>query len=76
MNDNTEKRDTILEKETSRREFLKVAGIGLAGTFMALTFGCATTSQTKDGKKVLLLKTPEGVIVHDQIGRASCRERV
>lgn len=73
MNDNTEKRDSILEKETSRREFLKVAGIGLAGTFMALTFGCATTAQTKDGKKVLVLKTPEGVIVHDPNLCVACK---
>ena len=84
MSENKEKRENLLEKETSRRDFLRVAGIGLAGTFVALTFGCATTAQTKDGRTVKVLKTAEGVIVHDpnvcvackQIGRASCRERV
>lgn len=63
----------FLNKETSRREFLRMAGMGLAGTFIALNFGCATTVQTKDGKQVKVWKTAQGVIVHDPSRCVGCK---
>ncbi len=65
MSELTEKREGFLEKEQSRRDFLKVTGISLAGAFVALTLGGATSVKVKDGKEVKIWKTPTGVIVHD-----------
>jgi Fe-S-cluster-containing dehydrogenase component len=57
---------------SSRREFLRMAGTGLAGAFAAAALGCVSF-ETRDGKKVRVWKTSSGAIVHDASRCVGCR---
>ena len=57
---------------SSRRDFLKLTGAGLAGAFAAVTLGC-TTMETRDGRKVTVYATSSGAIVHEPNLCVGCR---
>ena len=73
MSDSLEKREGFLEKAQSRRDFLKLAGGSLAGAFVALTLGCATTVRTKEGQELRVWATPTGALVHDPNRCVGCK---
>jgi len=49
---------------TSRRDFLRLAGVGLAGAFAATALGCVSM-KTRDGRTVDVWATSSGAMVHD-----------
>ena len=57
---------------SSRREFLRLAGTGLAGAFAAAALGCVSFD-TRDGRKVKAFATSSGAIVHDPSRCVGCR---
>lgn len=57
---------------SSRREFLRLAGTGLAGAFAAAALGCVSFD-TRDGRKVKVWATSSGAIVHDPHLCVGCR---
>ena len=73
MSDSTEKREGILGKDQTRRDFLKMTGTGLAGAFVALTLGCATTVRTREGNELRVWATPQGALVHDPNRCVGCK---
>lgn len=73
MSDSTEKREGLFDKAQSRRDFLRMTGTGLAGAFVALTLGCATTVRSRDGRELRVWKTPSGVLVHDPNRCVGCK---
>jgi Fe-S-cluster-containing dehydrogenase component len=73
MSDTKQDREGFLEKATSRLDFLKVTGVGLAGAFVALTMGCATTVRSRDGKELRVWALPAGALVHDPNRCVACK---
>ncbi len=75
MSDSTEKREGegLLGKQTSRRDFLKYAGGGLAGALAMITLGCATTVRTREGRELRVWATPAGALVHDPNRCVGCK---
>lgn len=57
---------------SSRREFLRLAGTGLAGAFAAAALGCVSFD-TRDGRKVKVWATSTGAIVHEPNLCVGCR---
>jgi Fe-S-cluster-containing dehydrogenase component len=57
---------------SSRREFLRLAGTGLAGAFAAAALGCVSFD-TRDGRKVKAWALSSGAIVHDPNLCVGCR---
>lgn len=60
------------KRTTSRRDFLKLAGAGLAGAFAATALGCVSM-KTRDGRKVDVWALSSGAIVHDPNLCVACR---
>jgi len=75
MNDSTERRDKegLLGKTSSRRDFLKFAGMGLAGTFVTLSLGGAAAFKAKDGRELKVWALPTGALVHDPNRCVGCK---
>jgi ferredoxin len=64
--------DKSTPKTQSRRDFLKVTGMGLAGAFAAAALGCISVD-TRDGRKLKAWRTSSGAIVHDPNLCVGCR---
>jgi Fe-S-cluster-containing dehydrogenase component len=64
--------DKSTPKTQTRRDFLKVTGIGLAGAFAAAALGCISVD-TRDGRKLKAWRTSSGAIVHDPNRCVGCR---
>ncbi len=67
--------ERLVNRTTSRREFLKVGGMGVAGTILTTSLlgflgGCATTGAA--GKK-RVWATASGAIVHDTARCSACK---
>lgn len=64
--------DLSRPKTQSRRDFLKITGVGLAGAFAAAALGCISVD-TRDGRKLKAWRTSSGAIVHDANLCVGCR---
>lgn len=64
---------SLFGKSQTRRDFLKVAGGGLAAAFVALTLGGAARVKIKGGNEVKVWMTPNGVMVQDVRLCVGCR---
>lgn len=70
----TQEKKGMFERMTSRREFLKLSGAGIAGTALSFTLinfltGCATTPTSN----VKVWQTASGAIIHDANRCVGCR---
>ncbi len=73
MSESKEKEEGLLGSTSSRRDFLRIAGTGIAGAFVTLTLGCATMVRTQDGKNLKVWATPSGAMVQDPNLCVGCR---
>ncbi|HSV56290.1 MAG TPA: 4Fe-4S dicluster domain-containing protein, partial [Magnetospirillaceae bacterium] len=73
MSESKDQEEGLLGSPSSRRDFLRIAGTGIAGAFVTLTLGCATMVRTQDGKNLKVWPTASGAMVQEPNLCVGCR---